>query len=149
MSQIIEFVGQTLLRAIPTFFIVFFLYLYLKRVLLRPLGDVLEKRRQATEGAIAQAEALVARAAEKMAAYEKGLADARAEIYQENEAWRARLQAEQSAAVQQARGHATAAVVSAKAGLAKEAEASRSALDAESERLAEQIAQSLLMGRTA
>lgn len=149
MDQIFEFVAQTLVRAIPTFIIVYLLYIYLNKVFFLPLGDVLEKRRQATEGAIERAEQLVAKAAEKAAAYEQALADARAEIYKENEAARANLVAQQSAVVDQARKAAAQTVAATRAELTQRAEASRGALEAESERLAEQIAGSLLAGRAA
>lgn len=149
MSQILDFVSQTLVRAIPTFILVYLLYVYLNKVFFVPLDEVLEKRRLATEGATERAADLVAKAAEKVAAYEQALADARAEIYRESEASRARLMASQAAAVDHARKAAAQAVAAERENLAQVAEASRAALHAESERLAEQIAGSLLAGRAA
>lgn len=149
MDQIIQFVGQTLVRAIPTFIIVYLLYLYLNKVFFTPLGDVLEKRRQATEGAIERAEVLVAKAAEKTAAYEQALAEARAEIYKENEAARAALASRQAETVEQARRAAAGTVSAARADLLRQGEASREALHGESERLADEIAAALLAGRAA
>lgn len=149
MDLIFQFVGQTLVRAIPTFILVYVLYWYLNKFFFLPLGDVLEKRRQATEGAIERAEAIVAKAAEKTAEYEQALADTRAEIYKENEAARARLLARQAEVLDEARKAAAQTVASARAELAEQGAASHAALQAESERLAEQIATSLLAGRAA
>ncbi|MCC7157373.1 MAG: ATP synthase F0 subunit B [Bryobacterales bacterium] len=149
MDLIIQFVGQTLVRAIPTFILVYLLYWYLNKFFFQPLGDVLEKRRQATEGTIERAEAMVAKAAEKTAEYEQALADTRAGIYKENEAARAKLMAQQAEVMEGARKTAAQTVASAREELAEQAAASRAALHAESERLAEQIATSLLAGRAA
>lgn len=149
MGQILDFVGQTILRALPTFIIVFLLYLYLKKFFFEPLGDVLEKRRLATEGAVQKAEALIAQAAERSAAYEQALADARAEAGKENEAVRQQLQADQAAALEKARVRASELIAAAKSDLAAQAEASRVSLEAESERLAEEIVAAVLGRRAA
>jgi F0F1-type ATP synthase membrane subunit b/b' len=108
---------------------------------------VLAERRKRTEGAVEAAESAVAQAAEKMAAYEKALAEARAGIYAGQEENRKRLGTEQAAAVEAARGKAAAQVAAARVEIAAEAEAARAGLAAESDRLAEQIAQAVLAGK--
>ena len=93
------------------------------------------------------AESAVAQAANKMAAYEKALAEARAGIYAGQEENRKRLGTEQAAAVEAARGKAAAQVAAARVEIAAEAEFARAGLAAESDRLAEQIAQAVLAGK--
>ena len=57
MDQTLHDLGRILLEAIPTLILLFILHLYLKWMFFKPLDAVLEKRREATEGAKAAAEA--------------------------------------------------------------------------------------------
>jgi F0F1-type ATP synthase membrane subunit b/b' len=147
MEQIVRTLQDILVRAIPTLILVIALHWYLKKVLIEPMQRVLAERRKRTEGAVEAAESAVAQAAEKMAAYEKALAEARAGIYAGQEENRKRLGTEQAAAVEAARGKAAAQVAAARVEIAAEAEAARAGLAAESDRLAEQIAQAVLAGK--
>ena len=71
-------VGAILLRAIPTFFLVIFLFFYLKGMFFGPLEKVLAERRAATEGARKQAKTAIELAEAKVAQYEAQLRAARA-----------------------------------------------------------------------
>ena len=51
MESTLNALGGILLRALPTFFLVLLLHLYLKRVFFAPLNQILKQRYDATEGA--------------------------------------------------------------------------------------------------
>lgn len=147
MEQIFEALKGIIVRAIPTFVLVILLHWYLKKVLFEPMQRVLEERRKKTEGAVEGSEAALASVNEKLAGYEKALGDARAAIYQEQEAARKQLSEQQAAAVEAARAKSAAQIAEFKAGLATEVAAAKSTLEAQSEELAERIAGAVLAGR--
>jgi len=140
-------VRPIIIRAIPTFVLVWLLYFFLKKVLFQPLERTLEERRKRTLGAVADAEAKLAEVEKKQAGYEQSLMDARSAIYQEQEAHRKRLAEDQRAAVEGARGRMAAQVTEAKTLIGAEAASAKDSLGAEAERLAEEIASALLVGR--
>jgi len=146
MAQIISTLQDILVRALPTFFLVIVLHWYLKKVLIQPMERVLAERKKRTEGAVAASEASLAEVAAKMAAYEKALYDARAGVYAEQEQSRRKLLADQTTAIDEAKKKMAAAVASATAQIATEAQAARAALAGESERLADQITAAVLLG---
>jgi F0F1-type ATP synthase membrane subunit b/b' len=110
---------------------------------------VLRQRYEATEGARKLAEASLAKASEKAAEYEAALRAARAETYKELEQLRRQLQDDRAVAVRQARASADAAFSRAKATLADELEYLKKNLEAESDALADRIADKILRGRAA
>ena len=146
MEQIVRTLQDILVRAIPTLILVIALHWYWKKVLIEPMQRVLAERRKRTEGAVEAAESAVAQAANKMAAYEKALAEARAGITRAGREPEA-AGTEQAAAVEAARGKAAAQVAAARVEIAPKAESAPAALAAESDRLAEQIAQAVLAGK--
>src|SRR5580704_3847274 len=120
MEETLHALGEILLKAVPTFVLVFLLYLYLTRVFFRPLEEVLKKRYEATEGARKMADESLAKAAAKTAEYEAALRAARGEVYNELGQLRRQLQAEHSASMEQARKQAEARIAEAKAQLQQE-----------------------------
>lgn len=144
--QILKDLQGVILLALPTAFLVIVLHWFLKKMLFQPLDRVMEERHRRTQGAVDASQAALATVKEKMAAYEKALADARAEVFKQNEAARKELAEQQAKAIEAARAKAAAQVAAAKAQLAVEIEAARAGLGAESERLADQIAGSLIAG---
>jgi F-type H+-transporting ATPase subunit b len=149
MEQALQTLREIIIRAIPTFVLFFFLYWFLRKVLFQPLEEVLRKRREATEGAVAAAEASLAQVDEQLAAYERALSDARTEIYKAQEQQRLALLAAQNQTLDEVRWVSAASVSQAKESLAAEVAAARDTLGAESDRLASQIAASILAGRAA
>ena len=145
--QIFAALKEILIRALPTFLLFVALFWYLKKVLFQPLERTLADRRARTAGAVEAAEAAVAAAGAKMAAYEKALQDARAAVYAEQEDNRRRLAATQFAAIDAARRRTAEQVRDARATLAAESAAAQAALAADSDRLAEQITAAVLAGR--
>ncbi len=149
MEQTLRALGEILLKAIPTFILVFILYLYLARVFFRPLEQVLQKRHEATEGARKLAGESMDRAAAKTAEYETALRAARAEVYHELDRLRRELQAERATAMDEARREADARLGEAKEELAGEVANVKRSLAGESDALAAQIADSILRRRVA
>jgi F-type H+-transporting ATPase subunit b len=144
MDQTLKALGGILLNALPTLFLVLFLHFYLKRVFFRPLERVLDRRRQATEGARQAAEDGRKAAERKAAEYEAAIRDARSEIYKEQDKLRRSLRDEQAANVAQAREKAGSMLDEARAQLAADADAARWTLDSESEALSELITERIL-----
>src|SRR5579863_5727261 len=149
MDETLRQLGGILLKAIPTFILVVLLHFYLKFVFFKPLQKLLRERYDATEGARLLAEQSLAEAEKKAAAYEAALRTARNETYKEMEQLRRQLQDDRAASVRDARMRAEAAVAQAKSALHAEAEAMKKSLDADSEALADRIADKILQGRAA
>jgi F-type H+-transporting ATPase subunit b len=144
MEETLRALGGILLKALPTFFLVILLHFYLKYTFFRPLQRVLGARLEATEGARKLAEAMVAKAFAKAGEYEAAIRAARAEIYQEQEQLHHRLQEQRAADLRDARVRAEAAIKEAKGQLALDVAQATQALAAESDRLADRIAESIL-----
>lgn len=144
MDEILRQLGQLLLKAVPTFILVVLLQFYLKRVFFKPLEKVLHERYEATEGAKKAAEDSLARAAAKAAEYEAAIRAARTEVYQAQEQIHRELQEREAAQIAEARQRADAAIKAARADLEKDVEAAKASLRAQSEALADQIADSIL-----
>ena len=149
MDETLRALGGILLRAIPTFVLVVLLHFYLKFIFFKPLQKVLRQRYEATEGARKLAESSLAKAAEKAAEYEAALRAARSDTYKELEQLRRQLQDERAAGVREARARAEAAVAQARAALGAEVASLKKNLEAESETLADRIANKILRGRAA
>ncbi|MCI0404234.1 MAG: ATP synthase F0 subunit B [Acidobacteria bacterium] len=133
-----------LIGALPTVIIVFFLFFFLRWAFWNPLERALAERRAATEGARQQADQAIARANEKLRQYEEALRQARAEVYRQQEAGRQQAVEERNRIVREARERANQSIRQAKLEIAADVDRAKKTLEAESERLAEEIAQSLL-----
>ena len=144
MDATLRALGEILLKAVPTFFLVLLLYAYLTRVFFRPLEKVLRRRYEANEGARKLAEESQAKATAKMAEYEAAMRTARGEVYQELGKLRAQLQAERNAALEAARKQAETQIAAAKTGLEREVAVLKQDLAAQSDLLATQITESIL-----
>jgi F-type H+-transporting ATPase subunit b len=147
MEQIFTSLREILVLALPAFFLVLLLHFYLKKVLFLPMERVLDERRRLTEGAVTGSEEAVRAAGEKMRDYEKRLAEARAAIYQDNEAARKQLADQQAAALADARSASAARVADARATIAEDVAAARVSLAADAEQLAVRISDSILTGK--
>jgi F-type H+-transporting ATPase subunit b len=144
MDAILHALGGILLRAVPTFLLVIFLYFCLKSFFFKPFEKVLQKRYEATEGARKLAQQSLERAAAKTSEYEAAVRAAKGEVYQAQEKIHKDLQEQQAAGLLAARHEADASVKKAKAELAHEVEVAKAGLASESDRLADQIADSIL-----
>jgi F-type H+-transporting ATPase subunit b len=150
MDSTLHKLGEIVLNGLPTFFLVVLLNFYLKRTFFRPLERTLEKRYQMTEGARQEAKQALAAAEARVAEYEAALRQARAEMYAEQERVNRTLHEEQAAALEAERRRAEARIAQVRAELAAETEEARRTLAAESDRLADAIADTVLVrGRAA
>jgi len=144
MDATLRALGEILLKAVPTFFLVLLLYVYLSRVFFRPLEKVLQKRYEANEGARKLAEQSQAKATAKMDEYEAAMRAARGEVYLELGKLRSQLQTERNAALEVARQQAEKQIAAAKHELEGEVAVLKQSLAGESDVLASQIAESVL-----
>lgn len=144
MEQLLSQIVALLLGAIPTVVMLLVIFVAYNRLLHRPLEAVLAERYARTEGAIEKARADIAAAEARTAEYEQRLREARMSIFKIQEARRQKAQEARAAAVAEARAAAEAGVREARATLQRDAEAARAGLEAESERLAQEIIRSIL-----
>ena len=144
MDATLHALGGILLRAVPTFLLVVFLNFYLKSIFFKPLEKVLHQRYLATEGARKLAKESLERAAAKTAEYQAAMRAAKAEVYQSQERLYRQLQEQEAAALLAARQRVEAAVQEAKVDLAKDVVVAKSSLAADSDALADLIAESIL-----
>jgi F-type H+-transporting ATPase subunit b len=147
MEQIFVQLKAIIIRALPTFFLFVALYLFLKKVLFEPMERVLEERRKRTEGTVEDSQAILAQIEEKLRGYDRSVNEARAVIFQEQEANRKRLATEQAAMLEVARTKASERVAAARAELSAEVASSKQTLAAEADRIASEIANVVLTGR--
>jgi F-type H+-transporting ATPase subunit b len=147
MAHLLQQLQGIIVRALPTFFVFILLHWYLKKVLFQPMERVLAQRRNSTEGVIEASEASIRAAAEKTRAYESKMAEARAEIYREQEQNRKQLRETQRQAVADARARFGERVGARRTEIEAEAQAARAGLETEAGRLAEQIAGAVLAGK--
>ena len=147
MEATLKALGDILIKALPTLFLVLLLHFYLKRMFFKPLEKVLHARYEATEGARKQADLSLEKARVKSAEFEETLRAARSEIWREQEETRRKQRQEQLAAVAQARDRVSQMVKEAQQQIAAEASTTRQNLIAESEALADQIVKGIVEGR--
>jgi F-type H+-transporting ATPase subunit b len=144
MDAMLHALGGILLRAVPTFLLVVLLHFYLKSVFFKPLEKVLHARYESTEGARKLAGQALEQAAAKTAKYEAALQAAKGELYRSQENLHKQLQEREAAAIAAGRQSAEIAVKQARDLLAEDVEAAKKSLAADSEALANQIADSIL-----
>jgi F-type H+-transporting ATPase subunit b len=144
MESTLHDLGQLLLKAIPTIFLLLLVHFYLKRMFFRPMAEVLAKRRAATEGQRESAEAMRAKAGEQTKSIEEQLRQAREAIYQEQEEARRGWIGDQGAQLDAARQQAHELIHQSDQLLDAEAVGAKSQLAGSADELADQIAQRLL-----
>lgn len=138
-----------MLNGLPTFFLVLILAACVRFLYLKPLDKVLAERFRLTEGARKAAEESLKNADARISEYETKLAEARAQIYQEQAEFVRKMHEEQAAQLQAARADADARLAAAKAAIAQEAATAQKTLEAQSDALASQIADRVLARRVA
>jgi F-type H+-transporting ATPase subunit b len=144
MESTLHDLGQLLLKAIPTLFLLLVVHFYLKRMFFRPMADVLAKRRAATDGLRESADAMRAKAAEQTKSIEEQLRQAREAIYQEQEEARRGWTGELGAQLDEARKQTHDLIHQSKRQLDAECAAAKSQLAGTVDALADQIANTLL-----
>jgi F-type H+-transporting ATPase subunit b len=149
MESTLHDLGQLLLKAIPTLFLLLVVHFYLKRMFFRPMADVLAKRRAATDGLRESADAMRAKAGEQTKAIEEQLRQAREAIYGEQEEARRNWIGDQSAQLENARKQGHELIHQSKLQLDAETTEAKSQLAGTTDALADEIANALLERTTA
>jgi F0F1-type ATP synthase membrane subunit b/b' len=149
MNSTLQGLITLIIQSVPT--IVFFIVLtyYLKYIFFRPIQQILDERRRATEGIRELAEKANAAADQELSEFERALQQARHEIYKSNEDLRKRWSEEQMAAIEQARAEAAKKLASARQLIDEELRQAEGELHAVVEPLSEEIVHSLLRRRAA
>jgi len=142
--DILKQIGELLLSSIPTIILLLIVWIAYRNIVQRKLERVLGERHRRTEGAIQEAQSEIAKAEARTAEYEQRLREARAHVYQTQEARRRRLMEERSAALAEARQQADERVKRAGADLRKDVEEAKVGLGHQAEALASEIIHSIL-----
>ncbi len=112
--------GYLLLKSVPTIVLFAALTVYLKHVFFKPLAQVLEERKRATEGVRELAQRAFEAAERKSLEFEQALQIARNELHLEREALRRRWAEEQAEQIAKARAEADAKIEQAKREIEQE-----------------------------
>jgi F-type H+-transporting ATPase subunit b len=144
MNSTLQGLITLLIQSVPT--IVFFIVVtyYLKYIFFRPIQQIMDERRRATEGIRELAEKANAAADQELSAFERALQQARQEIYKNNDELRTRWSEEQMASIEQARAEAAKRLASARQLIDQELRQAEGELHAVVEPLSEEIVHSLL-----
>ena len=135
---------EILLQAIPTFLLVWLLYLYTVQVFFRPLQKTLQKRHAATGRLREMAAENIALAERKTAEYQEALRAARAEVYRQQEQERQRALERKAELLRQARQQAEEIVHRTQQEIRGEVEDAKKGLAQESEQIALSITEAIL-----
>jgi F-type H+-transporting ATPase subunit b len=144
MDQTLRQLGELLLGAIPTVVLLLVLYGLYHVMVHKPLEAVLAERRKRTQGAVEQARADIAAAAQRATEYETRLLEARLTVFKALDNRRKQAINARAAAVAQARERAQQQIAQAKAQVEQESAAARATLQADSDRIATQIIGAIL-----
>jgi F-type H+-transporting ATPase subunit b len=144
MNLILKQVGELLLGAIPTVVLLLLLYVAYHSLVHKPLLAMLAERRSRTEGAVEKARADISAAEAKTAEYEARLREAKVALFKQQEARRKQAQEVRTAAVAAARTRADEQVKQARTVMQQDMASAKLGLQAESERLANEIIRAIL-----
>ncbi|MGZ4788553.1 MAG: ATP synthase F0 subunit B [Terriglobales bacterium] len=144
MDETLRQLGELLLDSIPTIVCFVVVYVGYRLLVHKPLVRVLEERHAHTQGAIEKARADVAAAEAKTAAYEQQLREAKLAVFRALEARRAKALQARTEILNQAREQAAAKVAEARKSIESEAEAAKTGLQSEAERLANEVIATVL-----
>jgi F-type H+-transporting ATPase subunit b len=139
MHAMLKQLGELLLGSVPTVIMLLFLWTMYSILVHRPLMKVLGERRAKTQGAIEKSRADVAAAEARTAEYGDRIREARASVFQSQEARRKAALDARAAALTSARAKAQQQVEDAKAAMEKDKAEAQANLQAESGRMAAEI----------
>ncbi|HET9281002.1 MAG TPA: ATP synthase F0 subunit B [Candidatus Angelobacter sp.] len=144
MDELLRQVGELLISSIPTAIGLLVVWAGYRFIVHGKLQQVLEQRHALTEGAIQRAQQEIATAESRTAEYEQRLRDARAQVYQSQQANRQRLVEQRNAALAEARQQAVEMVKSARTALEKDMLAAKQSLEQQANVLADEVIQRVL-----
>ena len=144
MDEILRQVGQLLISAIPTALGLLVVWAGYRFIVHGKLEQVLEQRHALTEGAVQRAQQEIADAEARTAEYEQKVREARAQIYQQQQAYRQRVLAQRNAALTEARKNAGEMVKQARTALEKDVLAAKASLELQANVLADKVIETVL-----
>src|SRR5581483_3386477 len=144
MDELLRQVGELLISSIPTAIGLLVVWAGYRFIVYGKLQQVLKQRHALTEGAVQRAQQEIATAASRTAEYEQRLRDARAQVYQSQQANRQRLVEQRNAALAEARQQAMEMVKSARATLEKDMLAAKQSLEQQANVLADEVIERVL-----
>lgn len=144
MDELLRQVGELLISSIPTAIGLLVVWAGYRYIVHGKLQQVLEQRHALTEGAIQRAQQEIATAESRTAEYEQRLRDARAQVYQSQQANRQRLVEQRNAALAEARQQAVEMVKSARTALEKDMLAAKQSLEQQANILADEVIERVL-----
>ena len=144
MDEILRQVSTLLISAIPTALGLLVVWAGYRFIVHGKLQQVLEQRHALTEGAIKKAQQEIADAEARTADYEQRVREARARIYQQQQAHRQRVLEQRNAALTEARRHAGEMVKQARAALEKDVLAAKASLEQQASVLADKVIETVL-----
>ena len=136
--------GGILLKAVPTFILVWILYLYAVRIFYRPLQETLQKRYEATGKLREQAETSIALAGRKAKEYQEALRAAWADVFRQQEEERQKALKRRAEILQRARQQGDQMVREAQQQLVQEVQVAKGRLAEQSEQIARSILETVL-----
>lgn len=147
MDKILHDLGELMLGSIPT--IGFFLILLAAYAVLvrKPLEKVLADRHARTGGAMDDAHKAIAAAEAKTAIYEKRMREARAAIFEQQQAQLKQGTTARDKALAEARGTAQGRIDAARAQVLQDGDAARAEIESGSDALSHQIVAAILPHR--
>jgi F-type H+-transporting ATPase subunit b len=144
MDEILRQVGELLISAIPTIIGLLIVWGGYRFIVHGRLVQVLERRHALTEGAIARARQEIAAAEAQTAEYELRVRQARAQIYQIQQAHRQRIVEQRNAALAEARMQAVEMVARARTALEKDVVEAKAVLEQQAHVLADHVIATVL-----
>ena len=136
--------ADILVKAIPTFILVWILYFYISRVFLKPLEQTLHQRQESTEGLRKAATARITRAEQQTASYQEALRANSAELYRIQEQERQKAMEQRAEILRQARQRAEERLGRAREEIRQDTDQAKGQLERESEQMAQRITRILL-----
>ena len=125
--------------------VLFLIFIFLmNRLLFKPIGRVLDEREALTEGAVIEARAASRQYQSRLADYESTIRQARAESYRHLEQQRAAALEERRRSIEEVKREASEKIESAKSEIEGQSANARTALEAESRQIADQISRTVL-----
>ena len=144
MDIVLRQVGELLISSVPTILCLLVVWAGYRLIVHGKLTQVLQQRRELTEGAVERARQEIATAEARTAEYEQKVSEARARLYQTQQANRQRLMEQRNAALAEARRQSGETVKSARAGLERDMAAAKGELKQQASVLADKVIETVL-----
>src|SRR5262245_22083854 len=144
MDIVLRQVGELLVSSVPTILCLLVVWAGYRLIVHGKLKQVLQQRHELTEGAMQRAQQEIATAEARTAEYEQKVSDARARLYQTQQANRQRLMQQRNEALAEARRQAGETVKSARTALEKDVAAAKAGLEQHAGLLADKVIETVL-----